>query len=53
MTQNTELFALISVSDKAGLADFASRLIDLGYILLSTGGTKKLLTEAGLTVTSE
>ena len=52
MTQNTELFALISVSDKAGLTDFAGKLIDLGYTLLSTGGTRNLLIDAGLAVTS-
>ena len=44
-------FALISVSDKTGVAEFASQLIDLGFTLLSTGGTKKLLSEAGLAVT--
>ena len=44
-------FALISVSDKTGLVDFASQLLDLGFTLLSTGGTQKLLTEAGLAVT--
>ena len=44
-------FALISVSDKVGLVDFARRLLDLGFSLLSTGGTQKLLTEAGLAVT--
>jgi len=52
MTQKNELFALLSVSDKAGLTDFAGQLINLGYTLLSTGGTKKLLTDAGLAVTS-
>ena len=44
-------FALISVSDKSGLVDFASQLLDLGFTLLSTGGTQKLLSEAGLAVT--
>ncbi len=44
-------FALLSVSDKTGLVDFARRLLDLGYTLLSTGGTKKMLNEAGLDVT--
>jgi len=51
MTQNTDLFALISVSDKTGVTEFARQLIALGYTLLSTGGTKKLLTDAGLAVT--
>ncbi len=44
-------YALLSVSDKTGLLDFASRLLDLGYTLLSTGGTQKLLREGGLDVT--
>jgi phosphoribosylaminoimidazolecarboxamide formyltransferase/IMP cyclohydrolase len=52
MTQNTELYALISVSDKTGVVDFARQLIKLDYTLLSTGGTKKMLAEAGLKVTS-
>ena len=44
-------FALISVSDKTGLVDFARQLLDLDFTLLSTGGTQKLLTDAGLDVT--
>ena len=44
------MIALISVSDKTGVTDFARRLITLGYTLLSTDGTKKLLTDAGLAV---
>ncbi len=43
--------ALLSVSDKSGLADFARALAGRGYQLLSTGGTAKLLREAGLAVT--
>jgi phosphoribosylaminoimidazolecarboxamide formyltransferase/IMP cyclohydrolase len=43
--------ALLSVSDKSGLADFARALAGRGYQLLSTGGTAKLLRDAGLTVT--
>ena len=43
--------ALISVSDKTGIIEFASRLSALGYRLLSTGGTAKALAEAGLDVT--
>ena len=43
--------ALLSVSDKAGLVDFARELARRGVQLLSTGGTAKLLTEAGLAVT--
>ena len=43
--------ALISVSDKAGIVEFASGLRDLGIDLLSTGGTFRLLREHGLDVT--
>lgn len=43
--------ALISVSDKTGIAGFAHALRGLGVELLSTGGTHRLLSEAGLTVT--
>jgi phosphoribosylaminoimidazolecarboxamide formyltransferase/IMP cyclohydrolase len=44
-------FALISVSDKSGLVDFARQLLDSGFTLLSTGGTHKLLSAAGLEIT--
>jgi phosphoribosylaminoimidazolecarboxamide formyltransferase/IMP cyclohydrolase len=43
--------ALISVSDKTGIVDLARELHALGVRLLSTGGTAKLLAEAGLPVT--
>jgi phosphoribosylaminoimidazolecarboxamide formyltransferase / IMP cyclohydrolase len=42
--------ALLSVSDKSGLADFARQLHELGVELLSTGGTSKALRDAGLPV---
>lgn len=42
--------ALISVSDKAGIVDFAKALAERGVELVSTGGTAKLLSEAGLEV---
>lgn len=42
--------ALISVSDKTGLVEFAKRLSKKGIEILSTGGTAKVLREAGLTV---
>ncbi len=42
--------ALLSVSDKTGLVDFARALADAGVELLSTGGTAKTLRDAGLTV---
>ncbi|MEO6568249.1 MAG: bifunctional phosphoribosylaminoimidazolecarboxamide formyltransferase/IMP cyclohydrolase [Opitutaceae bacterium] len=44
--------ALLSVSNKRGLAEFAGTIVHRhGYSLLSTGGTAKLLAEAGLPVT--
>jgi len=43
--------ALISVSDKAGVLEFARGLAAFGVTLLSTGGTAKMLREAGLQVT--
>jgi phosphoribosylaminoimidazolecarboxamide formyltransferase / IMP cyclohydrolase len=46
-----ELTALLSVSDKTGIVDFAKSLAGLGVRLLSTGGTARLLAEAGLAVT--
>ena len=44
--------ALISVSDKAGIADFARGLVELGVEIISTGGTAKALQKAGVPVTS-
>ena len=43
--------ALLSVSDKTGIVEFAQALHGLGVQLLSTGGTAKLLADAGLPVT--
>ncbi len=43
--------ALVSVSDKGGLAAFATRLVGLGFELVSTGGTARAMREAGLEVT--
>ncbi len=45
------LTALLSVSDKTGIVDFARALHAQGVKLLSTGGTAKLLAESGLPVT--
>ncbi|WP_077369944.1 bifunctional phosphoribosylaminoimidazolecarboxamide formyltransferase/IMP cyclohydrolase [Anaerosalibacter sp. Marseille-P3206] len=42
--------ALISVWDKCGVVDFAKELVSLGWEIISTGGTKKVLEEAGLEV---
>ena len=43
--------ALLSVSDKSGLAEFGAGLIRLGFELVSTGGTARALRTAGLPVT--
>jgi phosphoribosylaminoimidazolecarboxamide formyltransferase / IMP cyclohydrolase len=43
--------ALISVSDKTGIIDFAKELSNFGVQIISTGGTAKSLREAGLAVT--
>lgn len=40
--------ALISVSDKTGVVDFAKRLTELGFEIVSTGGTQTALEKAGL-----
>jgi phosphoribosylaminoimidazolecarboxamide formyltransferase / IMP cyclohydrolase len=42
--------ALISVSDKTGIVDFARALSDKGVVILSTGGTAKLLSANGIQV---
>ena len=44
--------ALLSVSDKTGLVEFARGLVELGFEILSTGGTLKALAEAGVPVTA-
>jgi phosphoribosylaminoimidazolecarboxamide formyltransferase/IMP cyclohydrolase len=42
--------ALISVSDKQGIAEFARELVNLGFEIVSTGGTKKALYDQGIPV---
>src|SRR6187431_2026376 len=42
--------AILSVSDKTGLVDFAKVLVGAGVELISTGGTAKAIREAGLPV---
>lgn len=42
--------ALISVSDKAGLVEFAQALVGMGVEIISTGGTSKTLSQAGVKV---
>ena len=44
--------AIISVSDKTGVTEFATGLSKLGFEVFSTGGTKKALVEAGVPVKS-
>lgn len=40
--------ALISVTDKSGVVDFSQKLTELGYEIISTGGTLKILEESGV-----
>src|SRR5688500_11221876 len=44
--------ALLSVSDKSGLAEFGRALVERGFELVSTGGTARALQGAGLPVTN-
>jgi AICARFT/IMPCHase bienzyme/MGS-like domain len=44
------MYALLSVSDKTGIIDFARGLIARGLTVASTGGTARVLTEAGISV---
>lgn len=44
--------ALLSVSNKSGILEFAQELEKMGYELLSTGGTKKFLEENGVAITA-
>lgn len=48
--QTSNKYALLSVSDKIGIIDFAQVLTGLGYTIISTGGTAKTLTEAGIKI---
>ena len=42
--------AILSVTDKSGLVEFARKLAGMGVELVSTGGTAKLLRESGISV---
>jgi phosphoribosylaminoimidazolecarboxamide formyltransferase/IMP cyclohydrolase len=44
--------AIVSVSDKTGVTDFARELSQLGFEVFSTGGTKRALVEGGVLVKS-
>lgn len=46
--KNQQKIALISVYDKEGIDDFAKNLVELGWKIISSGGTAKYLTEAGV-----
>ena len=43
--------AIISVSDKTGIVDFAKELVQMDFELVSTGGTYQTIKDAGLPVT--
>lgn len=49
--KNKNMKALISVSDKKGVIDLAKRLCKLGYEIISSGGTCKLIREHGISAT--
>ena len=42
--------ALISVTDKSGIVEFAKGLVDLGFEIISTGGTARVLRESNIDV---
>lgn len=50
-TDQAQKYALLSVFDKTGIVGFARTLDSLGFRIISTGGTAKALTDAGLSVT--
>jgi phosphoribosylaminoimidazolecarboxamide formyltransferase/IMP cyclohydrolase len=49
--QKSQRTALISVYDKTGITEFAKELVNLGWKIISSGGTAKHLTDAGIAVT--
>ncbi|MGH8130676.1 MAG: bifunctional phosphoribosylaminoimidazolecarboxamide formyltransferase/IMP cyclohydrolase [Steroidobacteraceae bacterium] len=51
MTRPNARRALLSVSDKTGIVELARELLQLGFELISTGGTARALADAGLPVT--
>src|SRR5690242_4701597 len=50
MSQSKVQRAILSVTDKTGLVEFARKLASLGVELVSTGGTAKLLRDSGIQV---
>ena len=47
----TKRCALVSVTDKTGVVEFARGLVELGFEILSTGGTHRAIAEGGVAVT--
>lgn len=47
----SEKLALLSVSDKTGLVDFAKKLKSLGFTLIGSGGSAKAIRDAGIQIT--
>lgn len=43
--------AIVSVADKTGIIEFAAQLVEMGWEVISTGGTARFLKEGGVTVT--
>ena len=50
MMKDEPRYALLSVFDKTGIVEFAQDLIGFGFVILSLGGTAKVLAEAGIAV---
>ena len=50
-SQSSPRRALVSVSDKAGLGPFMKSLVELGFEIVSTGGTRKFLEDQQIPVT--
>ncbi|MEK9176037.1 MAG: bifunctional phosphoribosylaminoimidazolecarboxamide formyltransferase/IMP cyclohydrolase, partial [Patescibacteria group bacterium] len=48
--KSSKKYALLSVFDKTGIIEFAKELISLNYKIISTGGTAKVLSDAGLEI---
>ena len=51
MSQTNSPRALISVYDKTGIVEFAKALVDLGWEIISSGGTARELSKSGISVT--
>jgi len=51
VVKNGKKYAILSVWDKSGLVEFATALNGLGFTLLASGGTSKLIAESGVPVT--